>query len=214
MAPRLQGWPWVVVIWLAAVALLTAHLGDVPLRDWDESLVARVSLEISRRSWPHNLLPTLWDQAYLNKPPLVHGLIAAVLALWNGVHSGAITGGPPPPEWLVRCVPALLSSLVVPLVALVQARLRPEDRLAPMATAPVALTLLPLMRHGRLAMLDGTLISAMTLQWWTLLSLARQPSRLAICRGVCWPVWPAPPSCCSSSSGVAAAAWSLPAAGV
>lgn len=182
MATRLHGWRWIVVIWVAALLLLTAHLGDLPLRDWDESLVARVSLEISRRSWPHNLLPTLWDQSYLNKPPLLHGLIAAVLAVWNGVHPGAITAGQPPPEWLLRSVPALLSSLVVPLVALVQARLRPEDRLAPVATAAVALTLLPLMRHGRLVMLDGTLISAMTLQWWALLSLGHQPSRLALRR--------------------------------
>jgi len=67
-------------------------------------------------------------------------------------------------------------------VAMVQWRLRPGDRLAAICTAAVALTLLPLMRHGRLAMLDGTLIAAMTLQWWALLSLPPQPTASALRR--------------------------------
>jgi 4-amino-4-deoxy-L-arabinose transferase-like glycosyltransferase len=170
------GWSgWVIILWLASLVLLLWNIGNLPLRDWDESLVARVALEMSERPWLQNLIPTMWHQPYLNKPPFLHGLIAAVIALWRTVLPGAALISPPP-EWLVRLVPALLSSLVVPLVALIQARLRPGDRMAAVASASVALTLLPLMRHGRLAMLDGTLISAMTLQWWALLSIARQPS--------------------------------------
>lgn len=165
---------WVVLAWVGALVLLLSHLGDVPLRDWDEGLVARVAEEISLRPFPGQLLPTLWGAHYLNKPPLIHGLIAAAIQLWRSSH-GAEVSRQVPPEWLIRAVPAFCSSLIVPLVALVQWRLRPGDRLAAVCTAAVSLTLLPLMRHGRLAMLDGSLIAAMTLQWWALLSLPRQP---------------------------------------
>lgn len=165
---------WVVLTWVGALVLLFSHLGDVPLRDWDEGLVARVAEEISLRPFPGQLLPTLWGDHYLNKPPLIHGLIAAAIQLWRSSH-GPEVSRQVPPEWLIRAVPAFCSSLIVPLVALVQWRLRPGDRLAAVCTAAVSLTLLPLMRHGRLAMLDGSLIAAMTLQWWALLSLPRQP---------------------------------------
>jgi len=171
----------IVLLWAGAIVLLFQHLGDLPLRDWDEALVARVAEEISLRPFPANMLPTLWDQPYLNKPPLLHALIGLAIGLWRHTVGSAVIRQVPP-EWLVRAVPALLSSLIVPLVALVQSRLRPCDRLAAICTAAVALTLLPLMRHGRLAMLDGTLISAMALQWWALLSLPATPSRSHQCR--------------------------------
>ena len=32
---------WLLLLWLAAVLLLTHNLGALPLRDWDEALVAR-----------------------------------------------------------------------------------------------------------------------------------------------------------------------------
>lgn len=160
--------------WVGSLVLLFSHLGDLPLRDWDEGLVARVAEEISLRPFPSDLLPTLWGDPYLNKPPLLHGLIATAIYLWRSSH-GPEAIQQVPPEWLVRAVPAFCSSLIVPLVALVQWRLRPGDRLAAVCTAAVALTLLPLMRHGRLAMLDGSLIAAMTLQWWALLSLPHHP---------------------------------------
>ena len=169
---------WVAGLWVGSLALLFTHLGDLPLRDWDESLVARVAEEISLRPFPVNLLPTLWWQPYLNKPPLLHALIAGLIQLWRGA-APVETLRQVPPEWVVRAVPAFCSSLIVPLVAMVQWRLRPGDRLAAISTAAVALTLLPLMRHGRLAMLDGTLIAAMTLQWWALLSLSAQPTASA-----------------------------------
>ena len=50
---------WIVLIWAGAIVLLLQHLGNVPLRDWDEALVARVAEEISQRPFPTNLLPTL-----------------------------------------------------------------------------------------------------------------------------------------------------------
>jgi 4-amino-4-deoxy-L-arabinose transferase-like glycosyltransferase len=42
----------------------------------------------------------------------------------------------------------------------------------------VALTLMPLARHGRLVMLDGTLLSAMALVWWALLQAEGPPRTL------------------------------------
>lgn len=155
-------------LWLLAIALSTAGLGQLPLRDWDESLVARVALEASERPWPDVLFPVFWGDPYLNKPPGLHLLIAAAIRLWR-----AISGAAPqalPPEWVLRLVPALLSSTVVPLVGLVQARLRPRQPAIALASAAMALTLMPLARHGRLVMLDGSQLAVILLLWWALLN--------------------------------------------
>ncbi len=160
------------MLWLATLVLVVAGLGAVPLRDWDEGIVARVALETSRRPWPEGLLPTFWGSTYLNKPPGLHWLIAGCIQLWQA-HSGS----PPsrPPEWVVRLAPALLSSLIVPLVGLLQMRLRPGRPGVAVCSAAIALTLLPLTRHGRLAMLDGAQLTAMVLLWLGLLQSSRQP---------------------------------------
>ena len=161
--------PALLLIWLLAVVLALVGLGGQPLRDWDEGIVARVALELSQAPWPDKLLPTFWGQPYLNKPPAIHLLIAAVIGLWR-----AVVQAPPealPPEWVVRLGPALLAACLPPLLALVQLRLRPAERGTALATAALALTLMPLARHGRLAMLDGGLLVAMALQWWAVLGL-------------------------------------------
>jgi 4-amino-4-deoxy-L-arabinose transferase-like glycosyltransferase len=161
--------PWrsLGLLWLAAMALVCTGLGHPPLRDWDEGIVARVALEISQHPWPQRLLPTYWGEAYLNKPPGLHWLIAATIQGWRsltGAGNAAL-----PPEWVVRLVPALGSSLLVPLLGLVQWQLRPGQRDRALATAVITLTLLPLARHGHLAMLDGSQLSAMALVWLGLL---------------------------------------------
>lgn len=155
-------------LWLLALLLATAGLGQLPLRDWDESLVARVALEASERPWPDLLFPVFWGDPYLNKPPGLHLGIAAAIRLWRAVSGAA----PPalPPEGLLRLVPALLSSTVVPLMGLVQARLRPGQPAIALASAGMALTLMPLARHGRLVMLDGSQLAALLLLWWAALS--------------------------------------------
>ena len=157
-----------VGLWLLAILVALAGLGQLPLRDWDESLVARVALEASEKPWPDLLLPTYWGNPYLNKPPGLHLLIGGAIQLWR-----ASTGSGPatlPPEWLLRLVPALLSSTVVPLVGLVQARLRPAQTAVAVASSAMALTLLPLARHGRLVMLDGCQLAAILLIWWAVLT--------------------------------------------
>ena len=109
-------------------------------------------------------IPTLWGEPYLNKAPGLHSLIGAVIQL-------STPGDQLPSEALVRLVPALLSSLVVPLGGLLQWRLRPGDRGSALATGALLLTLLPIARHGRLAMLDGSQLSAMALLWLAFASL-------------------------------------------
>ncbi|MFM2312833.1 MAG: hypothetical protein RLZZ04_2109, partial [Cyanobacteriota bacterium] len=39
---------WVICLFLAAVILYTAGIGDLPLRDWDEGIVAGVARNIWR----------------------------------------------------------------------------------------------------------------------------------------------------------------------
>ncbi|MFN5162282.1 MAG: ArnT family glycosyltransferase, partial [Cyanobacteriota bacterium] len=160
------------LLWLLALVLALIGLNNLPLRDWDEGIVARVALETSLAPWHQKWLPTYWGAPYLNKPPGLHLLIAACLGLWRWASGASATSLPP--ELVLRLVPAFLSTLVVPLVGLIQWRLRPGDRLSTLASAAIVLTLLPLARHGRLVMLDGSLLCAMALRWWGLL-LAQGP---------------------------------------
>ncbi len=163
-------WRWLLTLWLVALVLALIGLGGVPLRDWDEGIVARVSLEISRRPWPGDLLPTYLGRSYLNKPPGLHVAIAATIATWrwlNGAGAEVL-----PPEWVVRLIPALSSSLLVPLLGMVQAKLRPGRPDIAVATSLITLTLLPLARHGRLAMLDGSQLTAMAIVWLGVLMAA------------------------------------------
>lgn len=157
-----------LLLWIVAVALALVGLGNVPLRDWDEAIVARVSLELSRSPGMGGLLPTYLGEPYENKPPGMHLAIATTIRFWAWLHGDLSPSLPP--EWLVRLVPALTSTLLVPLLGLVQAKLRPGRADAAIATALIALTLLPLARHGRLAMLDGSQLTAMALVWLGLLS--------------------------------------------
>ncbi|MCT0217774.1 phospholipid carrier-dependent glycosyltransferase [Synechococcus sp. CS-1329] len=167
-------------LWAVALMLALAGLGHLPLRDWDEGIVARVALETSQAAWPDTLLSTFWGSTYLNKPPGLHWLIAGVIQLWRSL-SGEATALPP--EWVIRLAPALVSSLLVPLIGAIQLRLRPGQPLAAVASASIALTLMPLVRHGRLAMLDGAQLTAMALLWLGLLMAAPRP-RTALAGGL------------------------------
>ena len=160
--------PWIPLagIGLAAAVLALIGLGDLPLRDFDEATVARVALELRHGLGEAPLMPTLWEQPYLNKAPGLHSLIALVLGTTTRPDQL-------PSEWTVRLAPALLSCLVVPLGGWLQWMLRPGDRSSALATSLILLTLLPVARHGRLAMLDGTQLTAMALLWLALLQLNR-----------------------------------------
>ena len=161
-----------LLLWILALILALTGLGGVSLVDWDEGIVARVALETSQAAWPQVLWPTYWGEPYLNKPPLIHWLIAAGIDLWR-LASAAPTptdlAGALPPEWVLRLGPSLLSTLLVPLLGLIQWRLRPGERSTALATAAIALTLMPLARHGHRVMLDGSQLVAIALLWWALL---------------------------------------------
>jgi 4-amino-4-deoxy-L-arabinose transferase-like glycosyltransferase len=134
-------------LWIAALALFTVHLGHLPLRDWDEGTVAQVAKEISQASvgqWQW-LFPQMWGEPYLNKPPLIHDLIA-LLYHFFGVN-----------EWTTRLPGSLLTAASVPFLYLLGRELFPS-RLTALFSALVYLTLLPVVRHGRLAMLDGAVL--------------------------------------------------------
>ena len=148
-----------------ACCLALLGLGNLPLRDFDEATVARVALELSEKNISEVFLPTIWSQPYLNKPPGLHWLISLsikIQSLWN---QGL------PSEFSIRVLPALLSTFVVPLGGLIQCKLRPKDTTSSIITSLILLTLLPVARHGRLAMLDGPQLSAIALLWLFIVSI-------------------------------------------
>lgn len=163
-------WGWWLLLGSAALLLFTLRLGDVPLRDWDEGTVAQVAREIWQAgpgslTW---LYPTLWGEPYLNKPPLIHWLIALS-------YQGAGVS-----EWSARLPGALLTALSVPLLYCLGRELWGRQTPAIFA-AIVYLTFLPVVRHGRLAMLDGAILCFFILMVWFLLWSRRD---LRACLGV------------------------------
>lgn len=159
------------VLWLLAASLILwlLFLGNSPLRDWDEGTYALVAREIYRTgNW---LYPTIQGEPFLLKPPLMQWLIAI------SYHIGGVQ------EFATRLPGAFLTALGVPLLYLVGREVF-SQRLPAMFAALVYLTLLPVVRHGRLAMLDGMSISFFLLLLLCLLK-ARQNRRWALGIGVC-----------------------------
>lgn len=140
----------------------------MPLRDWDEGYYGTVARDMYRTGdW---LYPTYLGQPFLLKPPLAIWLIAL------SYHWGGIS------EWTTRFPCALLSAFAVPLLYLL-AKTAFKSRLPAIFSALVYLTLLPAVRHGRLAMLDGMVNSFLLASLWCLLK-SRQQRRWAIGFGV------------------------------
>jgi len=157
---------------LAALLLFTLNLGNLPLRDWDEATVAQVAKEIyqgNSHDFPW-LFPTLWHSPYLNKPPLVHGLIALFYSL-AGVN-----------EWTARLPGALMSAFSVPLLYCIARELFVPRTLA-VFSALIYLTMMPVVRHGRLAMLEGAVLFFATLMFLGFLR-SRRDQRWALLAGL------------------------------
>jgi 4-amino-4-deoxy-L-arabinose transferase-like glycosyltransferase len=164
---------WLFSLLVISLVLWLIFLGNSPLRDWDEGTVAQVAREIWRAPlgsmrW---LYPTLGGEPYHNKPPLMHLLIAWTYSI-GGVN-----------EWTTRLPGAVLTALGVPLLYLVGCLLFNES-LPALFAALVYLTMLPVVRHGRLAMLDGATITFFLLLLFCLLK-ARQNRRYALGVGFC-----------------------------
>ncbi|MBF2076776.1 MAG: glycosyltransferase family 39 protein [Synechococcales cyanobacterium C42_A2020_086] len=153
---------WQLVWLFAALLLLTINLGGVPLKDWDEGLVAQVAREMHQASFDQYrwLYPTLWGAPYFNKPPLIHGLIALAYRL------GGVT------ETMARLPSALLTAVSVPLFYRL-AREVFHRRLPAVFAAMVYLTSLPVIRNGRFAMLDGAILFWLILMMFCLLRSRR-----------------------------------------
>lgn len=161
---------WILGLLLAAVILFSINLGELPLRDWDEGTVAQVAREIWRSPadslrW---LYPTLGGEPYLNKPPLMHLLIAFAYSI-GGVN-----------EWTSRFPGAMLTATSVPLLYCIGREIF-SQRTPAVFAALVYLTLLPVVRHGRLAMLDGAVVCFFLFMVWCLL---RSRRNLRYCLGV------------------------------
>lgn len=155
---------WILALTGTAFFLYIVDLDNLPLRDWDEGIVASVARDIFRSSnW---LFPTQNGEIYFNKPPLIHGLIAVVYS-FAGVS-----------EWSTRFAPAMLSALCVPLLYAVAREVFPT-RTPALFSALVYLTLLPVLRHGRLAMLDGAINCFLLLTIWSVLR-SRRDLRFAL----------------------------------
>jgi len=164
---------WLFSLLVISLVLWLIFLGNSPLRDWDEGTIAQVAREIWRAPLGsmHWLYPTLGGEPYHNKPPLMHLLIAWAYSI-GGVN-----------EWTTRLPGALLTAWGVPLLYLVGCLLFNQS-LPALFSALVYLTMLPVVRHGRLAMLDGTTITFFLLLLFCLLK-ARQNRRYALGVGFC-----------------------------
>ena len=156
-------------MWLLTLCLWLPELGNLPLRDWDEGLVANVARSTIARmnlgqagtDW---FMAWKWDEAYLNKPPGLHWLIGTSTQVFGEQ------------EWAVRLVPCLIASLAVPLLLLLRRQLGGDgaENKALLASL-ILMTLMPMARHGRLAMLDGSLVTSVLLLWTGWLSSRSTP---------------------------------------
>ncbi len=148
------------VLGLAALILYCLNLGGLPLRDWDEGTYGIVAREmVQSGNWLH---PTLAGQPFEFKPPLALWLIASSYTL-IGVS-----------EWSSRLPLAMISAMAVPLLYAVGRQLFTQ-RSPALLSALVYLTCLPVLRHGRLAMMDGCTISFFLLMLLCLLKARRSP---------------------------------------
>ncbi|MEB3150247.1 MAG: glycosyltransferase family 39 protein [Sphaerospermopsis sp.] len=161
---------WLIGLLLVAILLFSINLGGLPLTDWDEGTVAQVAKEILRAKAGsmHWLYPTLGGEPYYNKPPLMHWLIAWAYSL-GGVN-----------EWTTRLPGAILTAISVPLLYCIGREIF-RLRWAAVYSALIYLTMLPVVRHGRLATLDGVVVSLLMVMIFCVLRSRRD---LRYCLGV------------------------------
>jgi 4-amino-4-deoxy-L-arabinose transferase-like glycosyltransferase len=153
---------------IAALLLWLVALGNLPLRDWDEGYYGVVARDMFRTgNW---IYPTYLDEPFLLKPPLMMWLIAL------SYHWGSIN------EFTTRFPGAFLTACGVPLLYILGREVF-SNRLPAGFSALVYLTLLPIVRHGRLAMLDGAINTFFILSLWCLLN-ARRDRKWAIGFGI------------------------------
>ncbi|ABA22729.1 Glycosyl transferase, family 39 [Trichormus variabilis ATCC 29413] len=161
---------WLVVLLIAALLLFSVNLGGLPLQDWDEGTIAQIAREITQESansirW---LYPTLRGQPYHDTPPLMHIVIA------GAYHLGGVN------EWTTRLPGAILTALSVPLLYCLGREIF-RQRWAAIYSALIYLTMLPVVRYGRLAMLEGAVVSFLLVM---MLCVLRSRRDLRYCLGI------------------------------
>lgn len=146
---------------VAALTLFLANLGSLPLIDPDEGILAQVAKEIYQGTGTYNwIFPQLWNQPYLDLPPLIHNLVAM------SYHIAGIN------EWTTRFPGAFLGAISVLLLYQIGREIF-IARLPAMFSALVYLTCLPVVRYSRLATLNGPLLCFELLMIWAVLRSRR-----------------------------------------
>ncbi|MGB3695102.1 MAG: glycosyltransferase family 39 protein [Spirulinaceae cyanobacterium] len=146
---------------VGAIILYTVSLGNLAIRDWDEGYYTIVARDMYRTgNW---LYPTYLGDPFLLKPPLMHWLVAL------SYHLGGVN------EFTSRLPTALLSAGSIPLIYLLGKEAF-SQRLPALFSALVYLTLLPVVRNGRLAMLDGMSITFFLITLLCLIKAKKQPT--------------------------------------
>ncbi|WP_319421056.1 ArnT family glycosyltransferase [Pleurocapsa sp. FMAR1] len=161
-----------ISLFLAALVLFLVNLGNLPLIDLKEGVVAQVAKEIYQGLWLGDnwLFPTLWGEPYLEQPTLVHDLIAIAYKV-AGVS-----------EFTTRLPGALLGAVSVLLLYNIGREIF-VARLPALFSALVYLTCLPVLRLSRLAMLDGPLLCFELLTIWAILR-SRRDFRWSLLAGI------------------------------
>ncbi|MDJ0579465.1 glycosyltransferase family 39 protein [Crocosphaera sp.] len=151
---------WFFFLLILALFLWLLNLGNVPLRDWDEGYYATVAQDMFQSgNW---LYLTYADQPFLLKPPLIIWLINISYNL-SGIN-----------EFTTRFPCALITAVGVPLLYLVAKKLFLKQQPA-IFSSLVYLTLLPIVRHGRLAMIDGIINTFFILAIFSIVKSKKQP---------------------------------------
>ena len=159
-------------LFCAALLLFLINLGSSPLIDGNEAILARVAKEI----YQHNtgivgwFFPTLLDEPYLERPPLIHAMIAGLYAI-AGIN-----------EFTTRLPGALLAAISVLLLYQIGREIF-VVRLPALFAALIYLTSFPVIRFGRLAMLDGPLLCFEILTIWAVLR-SRRDLRWSLVAGI------------------------------
>ena len=162
----------VISLFGAALLLFVVNLGSGSLIDGDEALVAQVAKEIhqQRLGFGEWLLPDLFNKTYLERPNLIHILISGFYAI-AGVN-----------ELTTRLPGAILGATSVLLLYNIGREIF-VIRLPALFSALIYLTCLPVVRLGRLAMLDGPLLCFELLAIWAILR-SRRDLRWTLVAGI------------------------------
>lgn len=151
---------WFIFLLSSALILYLIGLGNLPLRDWDEGYYGTVAKDIYKTgNW---LYITYYNKPFLLKPPLIIWLISISYSI------GGIS------EFTTRFPCTFLTACGVPLLYLIGRNLF-TSRLPAIFSTLVYLTLLPVVRHGRLAMLDGPINTFFLFSIFCLLQSYSQP---------------------------------------